>query len=322
MDTLSLANLLEKGREWHDRYSCGSCHFGYSAASPPLPTDKPRYLAQLEQWRAGASIFCDCEAGERMRRSVEAIAVRESAVDVAMAAEIKQRKAARLNRIFEDAQVPPRFAAFSASTYKTIAGNDPGKQKAISTVTEYYRNGSIMVDGVERFGIYLHGLTDQGKTGLLCPLFLYYVRAGASGLWVQYNDLQASLRDFESGKVNERIETAQRTEYLFIDDWGDPMSDRAATDYTRDTMFRIIDYRNNYRKPTFITSNVSPAKLAGQFHDRIGKRLAELCAVVEVTGTPMRELAAQAQRAAEQAQRAAALDAARQRRAMAGAVAT
>lgn len=171
-----------------------------------------------------------------------------------------------------------------------IAGKDPGRAEAIRRVREYFREGQVVTSDGPRMGIYLWGHTDMGKTGLLCPLFLHYIRQGETGLWLQYNDLQASLRDFESGKVEERIQEIQRVAFLFVDDWGDPASDRTATDYSRDTMFRIVDYRNGYQKPTFITSNLSPTKLAGQFHERMAKRLTELCAVVEVTGEPMRDL--------------------------------
>lgn len=286
----ALAELTALATEHADN-SCGNCRFGYAPESPAPPADMPLYAARLWLWRTGQAIFCDCDAGRQAQRGMESMAERQEQHDQTLVEEAQRARRARLERIFSDAQVPERFATLTAASYAAVANGDSGKQAAITAVKEYFRNGCITVGGATRFGLYFFGPTDQGKTGLLCPLFLSYIRAGHSGLWVQYNDLQASLRDWESGKVQERIEAAQHVEYLFIDDWGDPMSDRVATDYSRDTMFRIIDYRNNYRKPTFVTSNLSPTQLSGQFHDRIGKRLAELCAMIELSGTPMRELA-------------------------------
>lgn len=108
--------------------------------------------------------------------------------------------------------------------------------------------------------------------------------------WRWHNDLLAALRDFEGGQVEERISATKRTEFLFIDDFGDRAAERGATDYARGVMFRILDHRNNYQTPTFITSNLDPRKMTGQFDERIVKRLAKLCVLVEASGQPMREL--------------------------------
>jgi DNA replication protein DnaC len=56
------------------------------------------------------------------------------------------------------------------------------------------------------------------------------------------------------------------------------------SDYSRDVMFRIIDYRCNNNMMTFITSNLSPVQLAGIFHERFVKRLGNICAIIEVSG--------------------------------------
>ena len=270
---------------------CGACNFGYALGTPLPMTDRPGYLGRLEQFKAGLLIFCDCSAGEMARRCMERIAAEQARYSSDNDEAITRSREARLARLFADARVPDKFAALTLKGYVELAGKDPGRRAAIEAVKDYYRNGfTTGQDGARRYGIFLHGRTDMGKTGLLCPLFLHYVKAGESGLWIQYNDMQAAVRDFGSEKVEERITTMQQVAYLFVDDWGDPLSDKVASDYSREVMQRIIDYRNNYSKPTFVTSNLSPAKLGGQFHERIAKRLAELCAVIEVTGAPMREL--------------------------------
>lgn len=283
---------LKVSEEVYERaMGCGSCKFGLALGTPAPPMNGPLYLGLLSQFRANQLVFCDCSAGEMMRRSMERTAAEDDQYTNSHTDAIARSAEARLSRLFADARVPDKFAELTTKGYVELAGREPGRQDAIKAVKEYYRNGSVTgIDGVARYGIFLHGKTDMGKTGLLCPLFLHYVKEGESGLWIQYNDMQAAVRDFGSEKVEERITTMQQVAYLFVDDWGDPLSDKVASDYSREVMQRIIDYRNNYRKPTFVTSNLSPAKLGGQFHERIAKRLAELCAVIEVTGAPMREL--------------------------------
>lgn len=277
-----------------DKCKCGRIYIGGDRSAALRKADVSSYWTMTEAdvllWRAGLLKFCECEAGAASQRTIE-WAVEKMADRVAdfqqAAAEAQQR---RLERIFDSAQVPPRFAGLTLAGYVKLAGDDPGKRAAIEAVRGYYTNGWVDYHGGKRYGLLLYGKTDQGKTGALCPLFTNYVRAGNSGLWVQYNDLLASLRQFEGGQVEERIAACKHVDYLFIDDFGDPGADRTATDYSRDVLFRILDHRNNYQKATFATSNLHPERMDKQFHERIVKRLAELCAIVEVSGTPMREL--------------------------------
>ena len=57
------------------------------------------------------------------------------------------------------------------------------------------------------------------------------------------------LRDFDSGKVRERVEMAKSVDVLFIDDFGDPMAERSATDYARSVVYEIIDHRYGWHLP-------------------------------------------------------------------------
>lgn len=63
---------------------------------------------------------------------------------------------------------------------------------------------------------------------------------------------------------------------------------KVATDYARDVMFRIIDYRTSRNLPIFVTTNLSPAELSDQFHDRTARRLLSACAVINMQGKTLR----------------------------------
>ena len=285
---------LPAGKEY--LRGCDKCQFGRSHILPikdawalyPTARTLPNLL--LVMFRDGLYAHCDCDAGNVAAQALERAASQLEANEIAMRETVARSARSRLERIFDNANVPNRFADLTWNGWKALAGGDAGKHMAIKAIDAYAHDDCINTNRGKRVGIMLYGKSDMGKTGALSPLFLHYIRQGLPGLWVQYNDLLAALKQFEDGKVEERVAAAKHTEFLFIDDFGDPSAQRQATDYAREVMFRIIDHRNNYQKPTFITSNLTPAKLADQFGERLVKRLDELCLSVEVTGTAMGEL--------------------------------
>lgn len=275
---------------------CPKCHFGRiqhisnAEAQKRYPQAYTLPDLLLFMFRDGLFSLCDCDAGQVEARVLEKAAAELEANETAMRQAVGIASERRLQRLFDDAHVPNRFASLTLAGYKAIAHSDAGKSTAIQVVEMYMKQGHIDTNRGPRYGLMLYGKSDMGKTGLLSPLFTHYIHQGRPGLWVQYNDLLAALKEFGSGQVEERIKACKFTENLFIDDFGDPAAEKAATDYTRDVVFRIIDYRNNYNAPTFITSNLDPSRMTGQFHERIVKRLAELCVMVEMSGQPMHEL--------------------------------
>ena len=247
-----------------------------------IPTGLTTREVRTAQFAEGQLQFCDCAAGSRWRAFFK-LPQPENQADILQrqAAEAQER---RQQQLWENAGVPAKYKKFTLKSFRDVAGNDPEKQEAFDAVLEYHKEGGLLIEGIIKTGILLHGDPGVGKTGILSPLFVDLLRQGFSGLWVQYNELMASLRDFESGNVQERIEMCQTVDYLFIDDFGDPASTRGATDYARDTMFRIIDHRNNNTLPMFVTSNLDMAQIGDQFHVRLARRLGDACAVIKMGG--------------------------------------
>ena len=66
--------------------------------------------------------------------------------------------------------------------------------------------------------------------------------------------------------------------------------ERSATDYARSVVYEIIDHRYGWHFAHFATSNLSPAQMAAQFHDRTMRRISDVCAVIAVDGSTMNEL--------------------------------
>ena len=273
---------------------CGKCSFGIVYA-PPL-RDIPHlslFDQRLIQFRAGDIEFCDCAAGKGYATMLAAKDQDYKPLEEELAEIRRLNEERRQRRLFENAGIPPKYRELTFKSFLALAGGDPGKAAAIRAVRSYFDEGYVETKRGRKVGILLHGEPGVGKTGCLSPLFVHMVRdRQKSGLWVQYNELLASLRDFESGQVEERMRACQTVDYLFIDDFGDPAAQRSASDYSRDMMFRIIDYRNNHGLPMFVTSNLDLEKMTDQFDRRIVRRLADNCVFVRMAGAPLSDVEA------------------------------
>lgn len=279
--TLSLSQLIIR----HQDHNC-SCRYGL--LDPPEPDLRlPLYLARLAQYRNGDLQFCSCSMGKAARSYYANLTTQISEEATQQARRQAEAAERRHQRIFEDAGVPPRFLPYTLESFRKVAGKDPGKEKALAFAEMYAQNGYVTtLNGERKYGLFLWGESGRGKTGLLSPLFVQMIRAGHSGLWVQYNSLLRELKDFESGQVDDRIRALKLVEYLFIDDFADPMASKVS-DYVRDVIAQIIHYRNDHLKSLFLTSNVELSKLVALFGERLVKRLAESCLILQLSGPPL-----------------------------------
>ena len=267
-----------KGNQW--AMGCDSCKYGIkNYYNVKRGTGQPTYLEKMVFYHADELNFCDCRAGQAARGWHERKDEEMKLADIEYEEFKRMVNERKANRLFDNSGVPPAFQNLKFETYFERCKNDPGKRQALLAIQEFYASNSV---GGKR-GIMLWGKSDVAKTGSLSPLFVGLLRQTGEGLWIQYNDLLAQLRKFEDGQVDERMQECQRTKILFIDDLGDPMAEKVS-DYSRDVMFRIIDYRCNNNLMTFITSNLSPTQLSGIFHERFVKRIGGICAIIEVSG--------------------------------------
>lgn len=267
--------------------ACINCTHGL-IDPPPLKRDRPLYQERLAQHAAGHLRTCTCEAGRAYAAWLIDAGIRERQHTDDLAALPRRMETQRQERIFQHAGIPARYAAYTIAGFERIAANDPGKRDAIAAIRHYDQHGHAIQSGEQRSGIMLWGAPGAGKTGSLSPLFTELIRRGATGLWLQYNQLMADMKKFEDGQVDARMNECQSVAYLFLDDLGDPAASKVATDYARDVLFRIIDYRTSRNMPIFITSNLSPQELADQFHQRIARRIISACATIHMGGKTLR----------------------------------
>lgn len=267
--------------------NCIHCDYGL-LDPPPLQRNRPLYQERLIQFAAGELRFCSCDAGKRYARWIGSATEREEKRSREESDLPKRMAAARQARVFENAGVPEKYAAYTLPGFERKAGNDPGKRDAIAALRHYEQHGHVVQNDEERHGLLLWGPPGVGKTGSLSPLFVQLVRSGRSGLWLQYNQFLADMRRFEDGQVDERMRACQSVDFLLIDDLGDVTASKAATDYTKDVLFRVIDHRVTRNLPILATTNLAPQELVEQFSARIARRLLGACAVVHMGGATLR----------------------------------
>jgi len=71
---------------------------------------------------------------------------------------------------------------------------------------------------------------------------------------------------------------------LFLDDLGA----EKMTDFVRQSLYAIINYREQHELPTIITSNYNLSNISGKIDDRIASRIAGMCEVIEIKGNDRR----------------------------------
>ena len=159
--------------------------------------------------------------------------------------------------------------------------------------------------GTKAEGLYLTGQVGTGKThtawfavGHWClstGIMPYTPRAhgvegwsvaGPTVIFTRMTDLLDDLRPGDFSR--QRVRDCQNAELLVIDDVGA----EKASEWTAERLYTIVDHRYANCLPLMVTSNLPPSKLTEQTGERTASRLAEMCAVVAMTGTDRRRPAA------------------------------
>jgi DNA replication protein DnaC len=139
----------------------------------------------------------------------------------------------------------------------------------------------------------LSGPTGTGKTWLCWAA----VRAAVEGLAQQgkgldwrattHPDLNAMLRPKPDGSHNYALKDHMAAPLLMLDDLGAGKS----TDWTEDTLYRLVDHRWSHCLPTIYSTNLAPRNLSGALGERVVSRLGDAVRVA-ITGEDRRWKAA------------------------------
>ena len=151
--------------------------------------------------------------------------------------------------------------------------------KKYQKLKDYY-NFQERVDKMKYKSIFLHGETGSGKTFFAIMVLKELWLEGKTGMFLSYPEfMNFCLNNFERArsKLNEVKDYAG---CLIIDDLG---AERM-TDYSKNFIYIIINYRESNSLQTIITSNYSIKQLDYMIDKRISSRIAGMCDIFELNG--------------------------------------
>lgn len=187
-------------------------------------------------------------------------------------------------------------------TKKEISGqSSPSQgvipQKTLDFMPELYKNSWIEDCDIkikewmvkekkrEKMGLYIYGSCGTGKTYALYALYRNCVLLQFPCCIENTVEL---LRLF---KRDFKYENESNFEYylgykglLFIDDIGAEKN----TEFVDETLYHLINTRNEKMLPTFFTSNLSLKELAKKNGDRLASRIAGMCEIIKLEGEDKR----------------------------------
>lgn len=166
--------------------------------------------------------------------------------------------------------------------------------KFVGTGFEFPSRLSSYLDQKNKRGFFISGQTGVGKTTWLTLFVERWIfenaqRGKDSAPWRFENGaglMMSVQRAFkrENEDAYEILDTVAKVPFLAIDDLGATK----ATDFVRQAIYYIINERESWERPTFITSNFSLAELNDQFDPRISSRIAGMCDAIELKGKDRR----------------------------------
>jgi DNA replication protein DnaC len=181
------------------------------------------------------------------------------------AREEREAQEARIARLFAQSRVGARMRGWSLATYPRDRHTREPLTVARRWVDAYQAD--------ERSNLLVFGGVGAGKTGLAWGILRELLAQGTPGLIVPLRELLWELRQsFRTGDPCDTAERAQRVPVLVLDDLG---AERP-TDFARDELAVIVERRYAAERPTIVTSNYDPERLAWRLgHDDpvIGQRI-------------------------------------------------
>lgn len=174
--------------------------------------------------------------------------------------------------------VPPLFVAARIETHP----NKDAAGKVKFWVKEGYPNGQSLI---------LTGSVGTGKTGLAIGAMREVFATGAHVTFDKMPNYLRRLRPGTTGQPDIDIDEMCFTDLLVVDDIGT----EKITEWAAEQMMTIIDTRNDYLKPTIVTTNLTLAgtngvrSLESVLGERMFSRLIRNVQVTPVAGTDLRK---------------------------------
>lgn len=233
--------------------------------------------------------YCNCLAGEKAKQLWDAMKAGEEAA--------RQRRMEKVRQKLQRAGgfvVPERYKLYTPQSLIKLCGGEKSRayqaRKPAVLVVKEWSEGRL-----ERPAVLLHGAPGTGKTALVVWAVRQRIkRTGEAALAIRYgkfiNAVQSTYRSNGDTSKVELLLAASIAPLLILDDFGENALGCAAASNDKQNIIReVVDYRNMHNLPTVIITNLTPARLQGQFGPDIISRLQEMCLLVAMGGTDLRK---------------------------------
>jgi len=204
-----------------------------------------------------------------------------------------RRQVTRLNRLLREANIPELYQGKLTEDFRTARLDGiplPEAQYAVGQAVTWLEN---VVRGEEVRGLYLHGISGDGKTllasALLSELILH---TGRQGLFVNLSReyFQRLRNTFDDEPGAETTEQAfirlVRVPFVVLDDLGV----ERGSPWEIEWLYNLIDARYQKKNRVILTSNHSLDELQELSHGRIASRLRHMCVSVKMPDEDLRVL--------------------------------
>ncbi len=153
----------------------------------------------------------------------------------------------------------------------------------------------------EKYILYIYGKTGVGKTYLSIAFLNYLLKEkGISGYFISFREFVEELKNrlLDKDEFKAYFQNIKTKSILVLDDVGAERD----TEFVRNVLFEILDYRYNNKLLTLITTNLSPRALIERLSsynnpsedtslgDRLYSRLCEAGEFIYVEGKDERKL--------------------------------
>ena len=185
----------------------------------------------------------------------------------------------------ENSGIPVRYRY---CRFKNFTPETPFQLKALHLCVEFFSRFPF----VDR-GILLYGPPGTGKTHLAVATLRNIIDyKGLKGIFCDFRSLLVDLKSSYETKASssEILDNVRKAPLLVLDDVGAERN----TDWAKDTLSEIINYRYTNSLPTIITTNLrfddsTGDSFAEKFDERTESRLYDMCYILRVEGHDRRK---------------------------------
>lgn len=187
-------------------------------------------------------------------------------------------------RLIEDSNLGAKFLQ------RTFGNFDKRRdEKAYVNCTRYAQREDLFdPNGRERNSLIICGGVGTGKTHLAAAIANYVVGKGIPALFGTFGEhLESIKEEFDYNDRREYLSKMKNAPLLVLDDLGQENS----TDWSRQILFDVINYRYEHKYPIVITTNLQDNELREYLGEALFSRACEICEMVKMTGKDYRRQA-------------------------------